>query len=243
MKHNSHLIEKLQLRLESVKQEKTKKWWEGYMRHVISFRGVNLSAIRDELKKWHTSEHIDSLSIDQQRRLAFDFFESEYAEDKLAGVLFVELYLQDLDWKMLLKETEDLFSKQLIYDWNVCDWYCIRILKPLIERNGMSCAKHISSWHSADYVWQARASLVAFCYLTMEKNYIPLFMKSASILIQRKERFAKTAVGWVLREHSKTDKNAVVDFVKRYRADFSTESINNALKYFSKEEKKKIKGT
>ena len=39
---------------------------------------------------------------------------------------------------------------------------------------------------------------------------------SCSKLIRREERFAKTAVGWILRELSKTDKKAVVAFIEKY---------------------------
>ena len=32
--------------------EKTKEWWEGYMKNVIPFRGVAIPAIRNQLKKF-----------------------------------------------------------------------------------------------------------------------------------------------------------------------------------------------
>jgi hypothetical protein len=56
-------------------------------------------------------------------------------------------------------------------------------------------------------------------------------------VIRRPERFAKTAVGWILREVSRNDPL----FVRRVVTDnmdyFSPEGLKNAIKYFSKEER------
>jgi 3-methyladenine DNA glycosylase AlkD len=51
------------------------------------------------------------------------------------------------------------------------------------------------------------------------------------VLIRREERFAKTAVGWVLRDLSKHDSAVVKDFVDQNLRYFSAESLRNALKY------------
>jgi 3-methyladenine DNA glycosylase AlkD len=56
-------------------------------------------------------------------------------------------------------------------------------------------------------------------------------------VIKRNERFAKTAVGWILRDISKNDKGFVDQVVKDNINNFSVESLNNATKYFEKEEK------
>ena len=59
---------------------------------------------------------------------------------------------------------------------------------------------------------------------------------SCQVLIRREERFAKTAVGWVLRDISKYDPAFVMRVVEENLVHFSTESLRNALKYFAKED-------
>ena len=59
----------------------------------------------------------------------------------------------------------------------------------------------------------------------------PLVLSSSSVLIRREERFAKTAVGWVLRDLSKYEPRKVTVFVDEQLCYFSTESLRNALKY------------
>ena len=48
---------------------------------------------------------------------------------------------------------------------------------------------------------------------------------------------AKTAVGWILRDLSKHDKQGVYVFVEGHLGSFSVESIRNALKYFPDNER------
>lgn len=108
---------------------------------------------------------------------------------------------------------------------------------PLIQTEGKSCANSISKWRTAENLWQARTSLVPFIVVADKSAYYLMVKKSYELLIRREERFAKTAVGWILREISRHD----VSFVRRAIQEninfFSIESLKNATKYFSKKEK------
>ncbi|MYC75538.1 DNA alkylation repair protein [Candidatus Poribacteria bacterium] len=234
--------ERLKSRIATFADEKRKLWFENYIKHDTKFRGVEISTVTTELKGWYRCENITKLRLDEQLNLALSFFEEEYAEDKLAGILFLQLYLYDkFDYRVLLSQFESIFENGYIYDWSVCDWFCIRVLRQLIRANGRECAEAISKWHTAQNVWQARCSVVAFSNLTKDAEYTPLLLKSNAKLIKREERFAKTAVGWILRELSKIDKQIVVDFIAENRQYFSRESHENAIKYFDKDEKKKMR--
>ncbi|MEK6903759.1 MAG: DNA alkylation repair protein [Nanoarchaeota archaeon] len=216
MVDNKKLIKTFESQLDKIADKKTKKWWENYVKHNTKFRGVGIPKIREKLKEWYKEEHIERLSPNKQLDLALSFFAEKYAEDKLAGILFLQNYLHNkFDWKLLILKFEKLFKENYIYDWNICDWFCVRVLGPIIKENRMPCARAISKWNNARNVWQARASLVAFANLTKEKEYLPLLLDSCSILIKRDERFAKTGVGWILREISKSDKGIVVEFIDK----------------------------
>ncbi len=242
MTDHNKLKEKLQSRIAKFADEKRKLWFENYIKHDTKYRGVEIPTIRTELKDWYKQENIDKLTLDEQLDLALSFFEEEYAEDKLAGILFLQLYLYNkFDYKALLTLFESIFENGYIYDWSVCDWFCTRVLRQMIKANGRKCAEAISEWHTANNVWQARCSVVAFTTLTKDNQYTSLLLKSNAKLIKREERFAKTAVGWILRELSKVDKQIVVDFIEEYRQSFSRESHENAIKYFDKDEKKEMR--
>lgn len=49
-----------------------------------------------------------------------------------------------------------------VADWNTCDWLCVRVLGPLIERHGEVAARTIAGWRDAAGLWRRRAAVVAF---------------------------------------------------------------------------------
>ena len=236
---SKELIQNLQSRFDDVAQLSKKDWWERYMKYEIEFRGVNLIEIRKVLRRWYQDYELGQWTQSQQSELALALFREHYAEDKLAGILFFQEYLLDIpNWKELLESFEALFTEGHIYDWNVCDWFCVRVLGVLIERHGIVCGKAIAKWSNAENLWQARASLVAFVNHAKKKAEPTLEIKEmilaiSAILIAREERFAKTAVGWVLRELSTAYPEDVISFVKPHEALFSKESLKNAMKHLS----------
>lgn len=221
-----------------LKNEQKKLWWENYIKHDTHFLGVGIPIVRKELQKWYQEENIADFSLNKQLQIALSFFGKKYAEEKMVGILFLQLYLiEKMEYQKLLQNFEILFKKELIYDWNICDWFCVKVLGKMIEDNGKKCANRICQWHTANNVWQARCSVVAFVNLKNKKEYQSLIWKSSRKSIIRKERFAKTAVGWIMREFSKNDKNIVVDFLNENNVHLSKEVITNALKYNKKEQK------
>jgi 3-methyladenine DNA glycosylase AlkD len=236
--NNLELIQKHQEALEAEATEKTKEWWEKYMKGVIPFRGVGIPRNRELLSEWRKSYGIDKWSLEDQLELALAFFREPIAEDKLAGILFIQNFLYNkLPWEMLLDRYDEIYKEKLIFDWNICDWFCVRVLGATIKKNGDQCAIAIANWKDADYLWKARSSVVAFVNLAAESKYYPYINDACAVLIDREERFSKTAVGWVLRDISKHDERFVISFIENHLASFSKESLGNALKYFVKDKK------
>jgi len=100
-----------------------------------------------------------------------------------------------------------------------------------------ACSERISAWHDSDNLWQARASLVSFFPIAGHNEYYPLIEISCYQIIKRNERFAKTAVGWILRELSKYDRGLVEGVIRQNIKYFSVESLKNATKYFEVQDK------
>ena len=53
---------------------------------------------------------------------------------------------------------------------------------------------------------------------------------SCQVLIRREERFAKTAVGWILRQLSEHDPSFVGDVIEQDSSYLTAESLRNASK-------------
>jgi len=208
------------------------------MRNVISFRGVGIPEIRTLQKTWY-KEHLEELSYEEQIQIALELLRCELAEDKLAGILLLQNYLYDkMPLAYMLEQYKVIFDEKLIYDWNICDWFCVRVLSNTIKHFGANSAVHISSWKDEKYLWNARASVVAFIGLTDTPLYYNHIRKNCETLIRREERFGKTSVGWILHDIYKIDKYFVFDFVDKNLKYFSLESLKNSIKYCDDEVKK-----
>ena len=233
-------ITALQSLLRENADPKTRDWWEGYVKGGAPFIGVKMADIRSRLHQWHTESVGDNLDADGQLDLALALFHERYTEEKLAGTLFLQEILLPTEAIQCQRDVDrfaDLFATGAIYDWNVCDWFCVKVLGPLIQKEGEPCAKCISAWRSAENLWQARASLVAFVKVAENRAYYTMVRESCQVLIRREERFAKTAVGWILRDISKHDEPFVRGVIEENIEYFSVESLRNATKYFSQDEK------
>jgi hypothetical protein len=96
--------------------------------------------VRAALHTWFEEEELGKLlSVEQQKDLALMLLEEDHAEDKLAGVLFLqEILLPEgaLDWRSDLPRFARLFDERYICDWSICDWFCVKVLGPLVEQQG-----------------------------------------------------------------------------------------------------------
>lgn len=225
-------VKELTQRLEAAGQASKKAWWERYLKQTISFYGTPMGDIRSQLHEWHQSKPAHR-NTELLLPTAWELFRQSIAEQKLCAILILqELTLDQLDAKRDLKELEKLFDENYIYDWNTTDWLCVRVLGPWIQRdteqenNSAGTAQHLASWVKAPTLWRQRASLVSF--VNVDDTHIDLQFSTASSLADNSERFAQTAIGWVLRERSKTHPDRVVDFLQTNRTKLSKEAMNMA---------------
>ena len=234
------LIERLQVRLNARATAATREWWTNYLRGAASFRGVKMKDVRTAVHTWFEEEQLgEYLSVGEQKDLALRLLEEDYTEDKLAGVLFLQEILLPagaLDGRSDLLRFARLFDGGYIRDWSICDWFCVKVLGPLVEQQGEACARAISEWREANSVWQRRASVVAFVNLASKGDrnfpgFTEMVLDNCSHLLGSEERFAQTGVGWVLRELSRPEEGRVIGFVEANLDRFSREGLRNATKY------------
>lgn len=225
------ISEQIQIQLGLKADEKKAKWLENYVKHQINSRGVGIPEIRQILLEANKTHMISDFAVSDQIEFLNDLMKSDYTEDKLSAILFIQLF-----WKSNLNTNKlmlisDWFDKGFINDWNVCDWLCVRILAPMVDTDPEMVIVELKKWNINENLWKARASLVPFTTCKSISQYIDLIEKLSQTLIMRDERFCKTAVGWVLREVSKFDLDFVMHFLEVNKEWVTVEVKKNALKY------------
>ena len=242
-------IPTLQQRLEARQNPKTKSWWEAYLKRALPFRGVKMADIRAAVHAWYQEEVKDALpSANKQKELALGLLRETYAEDKLAGILFLQEILLPsglIAWRKDLPQFAHLFHDGAIADWNTCDWFCVKVLGPLAQREGEPCVRAIAQWRTAKNLWQRRAAGVAFVNLakhgdTNFPGFTDMLLEVCAATVKHPERFAQTGTGWVLRELGQAESERVVRFTEDNLPSFSAEALRYATEKMSAQTKARL---
>ena len=113
------LIADLQGRLDAVADPGTKTWFESYLKHVIGYRGVKTPVVTRIVAEWRSEHGLERLPDDDQLALARSLIEESLAEDKFAGILYMQKYLvRRLEPHRLLEVAEGLFAEGAFFDWS-----------------------------------------------------------------------------------------------------------------------------
>ena len=221
--------------LAAAADEKTRRWWERYLKGAVPFRGVPMATTRQAVCSVWRAEGIDRLDPAVQIDLALAQFAEAYCEDKLAGVLALgELLLAHLtidDVPALARP----FELGHIADWNTCDWYCVKVLGRFVEagEDRRHRAEAIAAWRDAPTLWQRRAAAVSFVNLAPHGDeffpgFTDLLVAVAARNVADRERFSQTSVGWLLRELSRAEPERVRRFVDDHQQLMSREALRAA---------------
>ena len=233
-------IKKLQTRLEEVSDEKTKKWFEDYLKNVISYRGVKTPAVARIVAQWRVDEAVDKLPLEKQMEMACDLIREEKAEDKLAGIVYIQKYLSArVEAGILLRNFNGLYSQGAFCNWSTTDWFCIRVLDPLIMKSEDTAAREIGSWYKSGNLWQRRSSVVSFRGSAKENKHMAIIKRNIASLVKEDERFIQTAIGWLVSDLSRCYPGEANNIVSEHFSDLSYEVINRHTKYLPDHKKLK----
>ena len=63
------LTDKLQSKFREASVQKTKDWFEKYMKHVIKYRGLKTPEVRKLVAEWYREEEVSKLGAEQQKQV------------------------------------------------------------------------------------------------------------------------------------------------------------------------------
>jgi 3-methyladenine DNA glycosylase AlkD len=229
---SASIVTLLQRRLDAAAKDRSRTFWEGYLKGAVPFRGVPMGAIRRAVHAWWKADGPAALSTPAQKDLALSLFIGRYCEDKLAGTLALQELLLDALTLSDVTRLGHLFDRGLIADWNTCDWFCVKVLGRLVARDlpDRAIADRIASWRTAPTLWKRRAANVAFVTLAKRGDanfpgFARLMVETCEVTVRSPERFAQTGVGWLLRELATADPGAVLAFVDEHVGSMSREGV------------------
>lgn len=211
----------LETELAAGADEATRLHWERYLKGTARFRGVPMAGVRSALRRTWREHRLAEASTDELLALAHRWFGAPMSEDKLAAVLLLAEQMPDRLSVDHLDALAAPFAAGHVTDWSVCDWYATKALHAFLTHDPEDVerrARGLATWGGAGSLWQRRAGLVAFVKLAPRApvqfdGFTDLVVQLCRDNLVSDDRFAHTGPGWVLRELSRAEPEAVRAFV------------------------------
>lgn len=193
-----------------------------YMKNQFDFLGIN----KPELKKIER-EYLKE--IKNQTYIDYDFVNKCYSDSNREFQYVAIDYL--INKKKYLKNEDIPFIKNLIVTkswWDTSDM--IYKLMAYMSLKNTDINQILISWSKDKNIWIRRVSIIHQLH-RKEKTDTKLLEKIIVNNLGSDEFFINKAIGWALRDYSKTNKEWVSNFINKYKDKMANLSIKEASKY------------
>ena len=193
-----------------------------YMKNKFEFFGVGAS-VRNEIWKPYFKEAKKTKKID------WDFIEICFKHDKRECQYMAAYYLKYMKKFLVEEDIPKLKELVLTKSW----WDTVDILDKVIGSiiyNNKNLYPIILEWSKDDNIWLRRVA-IDHQLLRKEHTDIQLLEKILINNLNHKEFFVNKAIGWALRDYSKTNPQWVRNFIEVHKENMASLSIREASKY------------
>ncbi|MCB0286973.1 MAG: DNA alkylation repair protein [Calditrichaeota bacterium] len=223
-----HLRSEMMARRDMVRAEPM----AAYMKNIQPFLGIASPVREDIIKSARKVYAIESRDI--YRDIIFELWNGEFREEKYMALEVAQRYKSYLN-----ADSFDIYEK-LVYDadwWDTLDWLAGKIVGPIVQKH-REFEENLIQWRIAENLWTRRAALLTHLKHKKHTN-IKLLSETIELLAPETDFFIRKAIGWVLREYSKTDSQWVINFVKSHEKTLSNLSKREALKVVERQKDEK----
>jgi 3-methyladenine DNA glycosylase AlkD len=166
------------------------------------------------------------------------FIISEYNEERLFAliVLVNQFNLKEYNKK---KEIFDFYIENIdfVNNWNLVDSSAYQLIGNYCFHNIDLITEVIYSFARSDDLWKKRISIVSTFYFIKKSNFIHT-VNIIEILMDDSHHLIQKAIGWMLREIGKKDKDFLVEYLNKNANLLSRISLRYSIEKFSDEERK-----
>ena len=214
-------IEELVKELKAVANPDDVVAMKAYMKNKFEFLGVKTPA-RRKLTKAFFKQHTDSV-IDWN--FINEAWKNPYRELQYTALDYLEIRKKLLTPSDLPRLKKQAQTKSW---WDTID-FLDRLVGSIIARFPET-KEIIVAWSCDEDIWLRRLA-IDHQLLRKEKTDTKLLEKILVNNLGRTEFFINKAIGWALRDYSKTNPDWVKDFIERYRVEMAALSIREGSKY------------
>lgn len=162
---------------------------------------------------------------------------SEYHEIRLAALLvLIEIFSHAKKEKALQKSCVDLYlaNTEHINNWDLVDLSCYKLLGEWLLERERTLLYHLA--RKGKSIWEQRIAIVTTMTFIRRGELDDTFA-IADILLHHPHDLIQKAVGWLLREAGKKDKEALVAFLKPRHKNMPRTMLRYSIEKFSQQER------
>ena len=166
-----------------------------------------------------------------------ELIDNEYHEVRLAG--FLILVKQFEKAKKDPKKQNDIVDFYLKNSHKANNWDLVDLSAPKILGYWLKDKSRdiLFEYAKSDNLWQQRISIVSTWTIIRESDFTDTLLLS-DILIDHPHDLIRKAVGWMLREVGKKNKDLLYDYLEENKSKLSRTSLRYAIERFSDDERK-----
>lgn len=178
-----------------------------YLKSRLKFFGVPVPEVRKVARQFK-KDHPDLTREELLRQSETTWV--DHHEMRTVTIAILEQYVH------LLRAADLAFVEEIIRrseGWSHVDFLAVQIAGPIVQKF-KSARKQLTRWSRDESFWIRRSAMLALLLeLRGEDGDFELFTQFADEMLEEKEFFIRKAIGWVLREASKSRPNLVYEFL------------------------------
>ncbi|MBU5454958.1 DNA alkylation repair protein [Caproiciproducens sp. MSJ-32] len=197
---------------------------KAYMKNQFEFLGIK-TPLRKELEKPFFKKLDKNSPID--REFVKSLWKEEYREFQYLGVDYL------IKEKKKLQNDDIHFIKELIINkswWDTIDLIASHLVGEICQKYPKLIDEYILKWSQDENMWLRRTAIL-FQLKYKENTNTEVLEKVILNNNEDNEFFIEKAIGWALREYSKSNKEWVKIFISSYK--LSKLSVKEGSKYLN----------
>jgi len=194
------------------------------------FLGIRMPVLRQQAKKYRQIELSDIKKL----------LKSSFHEERLCAlIILVEKFSKGTE-----EEKADIFNLYLgsiknINNWDLVDSSAHYIVGVYLENRNRNILYKMAE---SNNLWERRIAIMSTFHL-IKKNMFKDALNISEVLLRDREDLIHKAVGWMLREIGKRDKQAEKNFLDKYYKGMPRTMLRYAIEKFEETERQKyLKG-
>ena len=197
---------------------------ESYMRNKFKFYGLKTPERR---KSYH-----DLIKLEKaNKKIDWKFLDQAWVDEHREAQYFVCDYLIALEKYLKFEDIDHIFNYVKSKQW----WDTIdSLIKPIgnIGLRDDRVSDLMLVWSKDDDFWVRRVA-IEHQLLRKDKMNVELLNAILENNLGNSEFFINKAIGWALRDYSKTNSDWVKNFISKHHTEMATLSIKEGSKYLS----------